>query len=140
MRNLALSSLVLAAFFVAPFNCLAAAEPLGQTQLREFFQWVKVDGNGLEFETKLHRGFSILSNLPHQGPVWFLHFGASLDIAYAAGAVKITPKNDGNGPYFEAQCFDAARFVATTPRSRYILRPVSTPQGPALEIEEEAGT
>jgi hypothetical protein len=140
MRNLALYSLVLAALFVTPINRLEAGEPLGQTQLREFFKWVKVDGNGLEFETRLHRGFSINVSLPRQGPVAFLHYGTSMEMSYTAGALKITPMSDDKGPYFEAQCFDAVNFLATTPRGRYILRPVSTPQGLALEIEEEAGT
>ena len=140
MRKLAFSSLVLVALWVAPANRLAASEPLGATQLREFFKWIKADGNGLEFEEKLSRGFSMRNDLPRRGSIWFLHYGTPLEMSYTAGALKITAMSDDKGPYFEAQCFDAVNFMATTPRGRYVLRPISTPQGVALEIEEEAGT
>jgi hypothetical protein len=135
---------LLAAFLIAILFAtggrVASAATLGDTQLREFFKWVKADANGLKFEFKLSRGFSVSENLPRQGPINFLHFGTALEIAYTNGALKLTPRSDAQGSYFEAQCFDAANFVATTPKGRYVLRPVSTPQGLALEILEAGGT
>ena len=140
MRRVAFPCLLLAALLAAISGRFASAEPLSGTQLNEFFKWVKAGDGGLEFEMKLGRGFSVHEELPRRGPVWFLQFGKPLEVAYTTGALKITPQADAQGPYFEAQCFDANNFNPTSPRNRYVLRVVPTPNGKELEIEPETGT
>jgi hypothetical protein len=114
-------------------------KPLGETQLIDYFKWIKMDGTGLHFEERLGRGYTMKPSdtLTRRGPVWTLPFGGSFEMAWAHGALKVSPCGGASAPGFEAESSPGGYFAPGPTKTLYLLRLLSTPQGQMLTIEEE---